>query len=382
MFKFNKFYFSIPRIMAMLTKEFIQLKRDKTTLGMMIGIPIIQLMLFGYAINMNPKHLPAALNVQDHSVFARTFVEGMKNTGYFQFTKLANSEKNARQMLQKNEVSFVVNIPADFSKKLVRGEHPEILIEADGTDPSATGSAINAVTGLVPTIFNRNLTGPLSSLVQSSSPANLIIHALYNPAEITQYNIVPGLMGVVLTMTMVIITSMAITREREKGTMESLLATPLRPIEVIIGKLLPYALVGYIQAIIIMLASRFLFDVPILGSMVTLVLVLLPFIIANLAIGLTFSTLAKNQLQAVQSGFFFFLPSLLLSGFMFPFRGMPEWAQWMGNIFPLTHFLTIVRGIMLKGNGWVEIWPALWPILIFMIIALTIAILRYRQTLD
>ncbi len=382
MFQFKKISFNFPRIFAMLIKEFIQLRRDKATFGMMIGIPIIQLLLFGYAINMNPKNLPTAINVQDNSVFTRTFLEGVKNSGYFQFTHIAKSEAEANNLLQEGRVSFVINIPENFSKQLVRGEQPSILVETDGTDPSATGSAIQAITDLTPQVFNRNLIGPLSSLLQNPSPVNLQLHALYNPSEITQYNIVPGLMGVVLTMTMVIITSMAITREREKGTMESLLATPLKPIEVILGKLLPYVLIGYIQATIIMLASRFLFDVPILGNVITLMIVLLPFIVANLSVGLAFSTLAKNQLQAVQAGFFFFLPSLLLSGFMFPFRGMPIWAQWIGSIFPLTHFLTIVRGIMLKGNGWIEIWPALWPILIFMAIALSIAILRYRQTLD
>ncbi|MBP9726806.1 MAG: ABC transporter permease [Gammaproteobacteria bacterium] len=382
MFQFKKISFNFPRIFAMLIKEFIQLRRDKATFGMMIGIPIIQLLLFGYAINMNPKNLPTAINAQDNSVFTRTFLEGVKNSGYFQFTHIVKNEAEANNLLQEGRVSFVINIPENFSKQLVRGQQPKILVETDGTDPSATGSAIQAITDLIPQVFNRNLIGPLSSLLQNPSPVNLQLHALYNPSEITQYNIVPGLMGVVLTMTMVIITSMAITREREKGTMESLLATPLKPIEVILGKLLPYVLIGYIQATIIMLASRFLFDVPILGNVMTLMIVLLPFIVANLSVGLAFSTLAKNQLQAVQAGFFFFLPSLLLSGFMFPFRGMPIWAQWIGSIFPLTHFLTIVRGIMLKGNGWFEIWPALWPILIFMTIALSIAILRYQQTLD
>lgn len=379
---FKKIQFNPSRVMAMLIKEFIQLKRDRATLGMIVGIPIIQLLLFGYAINMNPKNLPTALNSQDHSSFTRTFVEGMKNTGYFKFTALSHSEKEAERLLKQGKVSFVVNIDADFSRKLVRGEHPSILVEADGTDPSATGSAIDAMTNLSLNIFNRELVGPLAPLVQNPAPVNLEIHSLYNPAQITQYNIVPGLMGVVLTMTMVIITSMAITREREKGTMESLLATPLRPLEVMLGKLLPFVCVGYVQALLILAASRFLFGVPILGNVITLMVALLPFIIANLSIGLTFSTLAKNQLQAVQSGFFFFLPSLLLSGFMFPFRGMPEWAQYLGNIFPLTHFLTIVRGIMLKGSGIIEIWPALWPILVFMLIALSIAILRYKQTLD
>lgn len=374
--------FSFTRMFAMLSKEFIQLKRDRTTFSMIIGIPIIQLLLFGYAINTNPTNLPTVINSQDNSVFTRTFLTGMKNTGYFKFIDVVKSEEDARRDLQVGSTTFVVNIPANFSRDLVRGKSPSILLEVDGTDPSASSSAIQAIEGLVPAVFNRDLNGPIAPLKQSAAPVNLNIHSLYNPAQITQYNIVPGLMGVVLTMTLVIITSLAITREREKGTMESLLATPLRPFEVMLGKLLPFVLIGYVQASIILFASNFLFGVPIKGNIVTLMLALLPFIIASLSVGLTFSTLAKNQLQAVQSGFFFFLPSLLLSGFMFPFRGMPDWAQWLGNIFPLTHFLVIVRGVMLKGNGWVEIWPALWPILIFMVVALAIALLRYRQTLD
>lgn len=381
MFNFSR-KFSFTRMLAMLTKEFIQLRRDKTTFGMMVGIPIIQLMLFGYAINTNPTHLPTVINAQDNSVFTRTFMQGMKNSDYFRFIKVVNSEKEAQHYLKTGDATFVVNIPVDFSHKLVKGEKPNLLVQVDGTDPSASGSALSALNDLVPTVFDRDLIGPLQSLQQTQSPVNLQIHSLYNPEQDTQYNIVPGLMGVVLTMTLVVITSMAITREGEKGTMESLLATPLRPAEVLIGKLLPFVLIGYVQAIIILIASHLLFSVPILGSITTLMLALLPFIIASLSVGLTFSTLAKNQLQAVQSGFFFFLPSMLLSGFMFPFRGMPDWAQWLGNIFPLTHFLTIVRGIMLKGNGWAEIWPQMWPILVFMVVALSIALLRYRQTLD
>lgn len=379
---FKKKLFSFTRMFAMLTKEFIQLKRDKTTFSMIIGIPIIQLLLFGYAINTNPTNLPTVINAQDNSVFTRTFLEGMKNTGYFKFIKVAQSEEEGRRALQVGSATFVVNIPANFSRELIKGKSPSILLEVDGTDPSASSSAIQAIEGLVPSVFNRDLNGPIAPLKQNASPVNLNIHSLYNPAQVTQYNIVPGLMGVVLTMTLVIITSLAITREREKGTMESLLATPLRPIEVMLGKLLPFVFIGYVQASIILIASNYLFGVPIRGNVLTLMLALLPFIIASLSVGLTFSTLAKNQLQAVQSGFFFFLPSLLLSGFMFPFRGMPDWAQWLGSIFPLTHFLVIVRGVMLKGNGWIEIWPAMWPILIFMVVALAIALVRYRQTLD
>ncbi|MDE3085105.1 MAG: ABC transporter permease, partial [Verrucomicrobiota bacterium] len=280
------------------------------------------------------------------------------------------------------QVQFVVNIPDDFTRRLLRGERPAVLIEADATDPAATGPALAAVRAIADTVLDRDLTGPLARLRAKTAAIDFQIHAHYNPENITQYNVVPGLMGVVLTMTMVIITALAITRERERGTMENLLATPVRPFEVMVGKILPYIAVGYVQVTLILIAARFIFGVPMMGSLTLLYAVSLLFIAANLAMGITFSTLAQNQLQAVQMAFFFFLPSILLSGFMFPFRGMPEWAQWIGTCLPLTHFLRIVRGILLKGNGLTEISPELWPILLFVAVAMTIGVKRYRQTLD
>jgi ABC-2 type transport system permease protein len=270
----------------------------------------------------------------------------------------------------------------DFSRKLLRGERPDLLLEADATDPSAVGYAIAAINLLTTTVLDRDLTGPLTKLRGAPPPFNLVVHQHYNPENITQYNIVPGLMGVMLTMTMIIITALAITRERERGTMENLLSTPARPGEVMIGKIIPYIMVGYIQVFLILIAAKFLFDVPIVGSVPLLLVLTFFFIAANLAVGITFSTIAKNQLQAVQMAFFFFLPSLLLSGYMFPFRGMPGWAQDIGEVLPLTHFLRIVRGILLKGNGLVEIAPDLWPIALFLVVMLGIGIKRYRQTLD
>ena len=294
----------------------------------------------------------------------------------------AATEAEAQRLLQLGDVQFVINSPEDFSRQLLRGERPTVLIEADATDPAATGPALAAVNALASTIFNRDLPGPLARLHAKDGPVDFRIHAHYNPENITQYNVVPGLMGVVLTMTMVVITALAITRERERGTMENLLATPVRPFEVMIGKILPYIAVGYIQVSLILVAARFIFNVPMVGSLPLLYAMALVFIAANLAVGITFSTLAKNQLQAVQMAFFFFLPSILLSGFMFPFRGMPEWAQWIGTCLPNTHFLRIVRGILLKGNGFTEIMPELWPLLIFLAVAMTIGVTRYRQTLD
>jgi ABC-2 type transport system permease protein len=373
---------SFHRLWAVVLKEFIQMMRDRMTFGMMIGIPLMQLMMFGFAINSDPRHLPTAVHVADTGPFARTLVQALRTSDYFQIVHEAESEAETQRLLQLGEVQFVVNIPVDFTRRLLRGERPTVLIEADASDPAATGPALNAVAQLANTVFNRDLPGPLAHLQAQNGPADFRIHAHYNPENITQYNVVPGLMGVVLTMTMVLITALAITRERERGTMENLLATPVRPFEVMVGKILPYIVVGYIQVSLILLAARFVFDVPMFGSLPLLYAVALLFIAANLAVGITFSTLAKNQLQAVQMAFFFFLPSILLSGFMFPFRGMPEWAQAVGSCLPNTHFLRIVRGILLKGNGPAEIIPELWPLLLFLAVAMTIGVKRYRQTLD
>lgn len=374
--------FALHRFWAVVLKEFIQMRRDRVTFGMMVGIPLLQLLLFGFAINSDPKHLPAAVLDADNGPFARALVAGMQHSAYFDFVREAASESEAARMLREGEVQFVVNIPVDFSRRLMRGERPVVLIEADATDPAAAGGALSAVQSLMNSVFDRELTGPLAELRASPGPVELRLHRLYNPEVVTQYNIVPGLMGVVLTMTMVIITALAITRERERGTMENLLATPARPFEVMAGKILPYIVVGYIQVTLILLAAKFLFGVPMIGSVVLLYVVAFIFIAANLAMGITFSTIAQNQLQAVQMAFFFFLPSLLLSGFMFPFRGMPEWAQALGSALPLTHFLRIVRGILLKGNGVAETLPELWPILLFLAAAMTVGVKRYRQTLD
>ena len=374
--------FTFHRLWAIVLKEFIQMKRDRVTFAMMVGIPLMQLMLFGFAINADPKHLPAAIRAADQGPFARTLVAALRNSGYFTLVREAATEAEAQELLQLGDVQFVINIPEDFSRRLLRGERPSLLVEADATDPAATGPALAAVRALADSVLNRDLTGPLARLRAKPGPIDFQVHAHYNPENITQYNVVPGLMGVVLTMTMVIITALAITRERERGTMENLLATPVRPFEVIVGKILPYIAVGYIQVTLILLAARFVFQVPMIGSLPLLYSVALLFIAANLAVGITFSTLAQNQLQAVQMAFFFFLPSILLSGFMFPFRGMPEWAQWIGACLPNTHFLRIARGILLKGNGLAEITPELWPLLIFLVVAMGVGVKRYRQTLD
>ena len=319
--------FSFGRFWAVVLKEFIQMKRDRVTFAMMVGIPLLQLVLFGYAINSDPKHLPTAIRDADQGPFSRTLVWSLKNSGYFEFVGETASEAEAVRLLQLGKVQFVVNIPENFSRDLLRGQAPTILIEADATDPSAVGPAISAVRAIATTVVDRDLTGPIARLKATAPPLNFAVHAQYNPENVTQYNVVPGLLGVVLTMTMVVITALAITRERERGTMENLLSTPLRPTEVMIGKIIPYIIVGYIQVSLILLAAHWLFHVPMIGSIALLYAVSLLFIAANLAMGITFSSLGTNQLQAVQMAFFFFLPSILLSGFMFPFRGMPEWAR-------------------------------------------------------
>ncbi len=370
------------RFIAILIKEFRQIRRDRLTFAMIIGVPIIQLILFGYAINTDPKHLPMAVVIADESEFSRSLVSALENSSYFTVTDRPGSEAEANRLLAEGSVQFVLVIPSGFSRQLIRGEHPVVLMAADATDPSASGNALAALEGLGRQALTRDLVGPLAKLQGGDQPFEIRVQRRYNPEGLSRYNIVPGLIGVILTMTMVMMTALAMTRERERGTMENLLATPARPFEVMIGKIVPYILIGYVQVLVILLAARLLFDVPMLGSLALLSFALVIFIAANLAVGFTFSTIARNQLQAMQLTFFFFLPSMLLSGFMFPFRGMPGWAQDIGEVLPLTHFLRIVRGILLKGNQFAEITPNLWPIVVFMLMAVAVALNRYRQTLD
>lgn len=370
------------RLWAVMLKEFIQMRRDKATFAMMVGVPLMQLILFGFAINTNPRHLEAAVVNPEPSVFSRRILSAMENSTYFHFLDNAVTEAQGQSLLQLGQVQFVVTFPPHFAHDLVKGLHPSLLLEVDASDPAAGSAAIGLFNDLPYRVLKEELFGPLQSLAMSLPVYQPLIHSVYNPLAITAYNIVPGLLGVVLTMTLVIITALAITRETERGTMENLLATPLRPFEVMLGKILPYIMVAYVQVFLILLMAKVLFFVPMQGSLLLLLILCFPFIAANLAMGLTFSTLARNQLQAVQSAMFFFLPSILLSGFMFPFRGMPIWAQYLGTCLPLTHFLIIVRGILLKGNGFIELWRELIPIIIFMIVVLSIGVKRYRKTLD
>ena len=377
--------FSLSRWAAIIVKEFIQLKRDRLTFGMVVGIPVIQLVLFGYVINADPKHLPAAVLSADSSAYARSMVRALANSGYFDLVRELRTEAEGDDLLRRGEVQFVVTIPADFSRRIVRGEGAALLVEADATDPGATSNALAALSQLAANALARDLKGALGDAgppAPASPPIELRVHRRYNPEGITAYNIVPGLLGTILTMTLVLMTGLAVTRERERGTFENLLATPALPIEVMSGKVVPYILIGLVQVTLIYLFGRWLFEVPMHGSIAALYVAMLLFIVANLVLGITFSTIARNQLQAMQMMIFYFMPSILLSGFMFPFRGMPEWAQWLGNVLPLTHFLILIRGIMLKGTGLVDGWPQIWPILLFTTVVMLGGMARYRRTLD
>jgi len=374
--------FSLHRFIAVLTKEFVQMRRDRLTFAMMLGVPLMQLVLFGYAINLDPKGLPTAVVTAESSTFSRSLTRALENTGYFRVVATPATVAEADRLVLLGKVQFVLQVPEDFSRRVQRGNDAVVLLVADATDPAATSNALAALQQVSLTGLDHDLVGPLAQRKAGAAPFEIRVHRRYNPDGITQYNIVPGLMGVVLTMTMVMMTSIAMTRERERGTMENLLATPVKPLEVMLGKIVPYIVVGYVQVVVILTAAKFLFQVPMVGSLVLLSAVMILFMAANLAIGFTFSTLAKNQMQAMQMTFFFFLPSMLLSGFMFPYRGMPDWAQVLGEVFPLTHFLRIVRGIMLKGGAFGDISQIVWPLCVILLVVSMAALKRYQRTLD
>jgi ABC-2 type transport system permease protein len=367
---------------AMVVKEFVQMRRDRMTFATMIMVPVLQLVLFGYAINTDPKHMPTAVLTRDDGPLTRAVLTAMKNTDYFDFRQQVHDPDELDRLIRSGTVQFAIEIPASFERDVRRGDRPSILVIADATDPVATGTAIAAVQGVIDTALRRELRGPDAAVAATPAPFQITLQRRYNPEGITQYNIVPGLLGVVLTMTMMMFTALAVTREIERGTMESLLSMPIKPVEIMIGKIAPFVLIGLVQMTIILLAAHYLFGVPILGSVPLLITLSTLFAASNLAVGYTFSTVAQNQLQAVQMTFFFFLPNFLLSGFAFPFRGMPQWAQWIGEVLPLTHFIRIVRGIALKGNGFADMQVDVLALFIFMIVAMGLALLRFRRTLD
>ncbi|MDJ0512389.1 MAG: ABC transporter permease [Methyloceanibacter sp.] len=372
----------LRRTWAMIVKEFVQMRRDRMTFATMITIPVLQLVLFGFAINTDPKQLPTALLLRDDGPLTRAVLAAMKNSDYFRFTRQVRDPAMLDAMLRSGEALFAVEVPASFERDVRRGDRPALLVIADATDPVATGTAVSALQGLTDSALRRDLRGPDEKVAARPPPFEIALQQRYNPEGETRFNIVPGLLGIVLTMTMMMFTALAVTREIERGTMESLLAMPIRPVEIMIGKIAPFVLVGFVQMSIILSAAYFVFGVPIVGSLGLLIVLTTLFAAANLAVGYTFSTIAQNQLQAVQLTFFFFLPNILLSGFMFPFRGMPEWAQWLGEFLPLTHFLRIVRGIMLKGNGFTDMEVDVLALVIFVVAAMGIALVRFRRTLD
>ncbi|HTV27862.1 MAG TPA: ABC transporter permease [Xanthobacteraceae bacterium] len=371
--------FSFRRLRALLRKEWIQVRRDPFTLRLIIALPIMQLLLFGYAINTNPKHLTTGLLAAEHSKYERTIVAALKNTGYYDIRTLS-SEAAAEKELAEGNLLFVINFPPNFDRSVDRGEAPSVLIDADATDPSAIGNATAALSGVTEAL-SRDLPPNLQSQ-PAQPPFQFVIHARYNPEQLTVLNIVPGLICMVLIMSTLLVTTLAVTRERERGTLENLMAMPVRPIEIMLAKMAPYILIGYIQVLLILGISALVFQLPIRGSIPLLLVALGLFIASNLALGLTFSTVATNQMQAIQMAQFTLLPSFLLSGFFFPFSGMPIWAQWIGELMPMTHAIRIIRGMLLKGNGVGEIAPELWPMALFTLIVMGIAAWFYRETLD
>jgi ABC-2 type transport system permease protein len=373
---------SLSRILAVLAKEFRQLRRDRLTFAMILGIPIMQLLLFGYAINTDPKHLPTAVLVQDQGDFSRSVIASLQNSQYFDIVQAVRTPAELDRLFDNGSVLFAVTIPGDFTRRVVRGEDPQILVEADASDPTATASGVAALSALPSYALMHDLKGPLASRAAVTAPFEVVVQRRYNPESITSYNIVPGLLGTILSMTLVIMTALGMTREAERGTMETLLATPLKPLEVMIGKLTPYVLIGVVQATLIIAMARILFGVPLAGGWGALVLGLFLFIVGSLSLGFLVSTVARNQLQAMQMAFFYFLPSILLSGFLFPFRGMPVWAQWIGTLVPVTHMLRVVRGAMLKGVGISGSLESLGALGLFMLIVAALAVRQYRTTLD
>jgi ABC-2 type transport system permease protein len=375
---------SLSRILAILAKEFTQLVRDRLTYAMIIGIPIIQLLLFGYAINSDPKHLSAAVLVQDQGQFSRSILGALQRSDYFDIAYSARSPAEMNRLIERGAVQFAITIPGDFTRRVVRRDKPQILVEADASDPAATSGAVAALAQLPQYALTQDLKGALAASAAPATPQpfEVVVHRRYNPESVTAYNIVPGLVATILSMTLVIMTALAMTREVERGTMETLLSTPVRPVEVMIGKLTPYVMVGIIQATLILTLARVLFGVPMAGGWPALILGIFLFIVGSLSLGFLVSTVARNQLQAMQMGFFYFLPSILLSGFLFPFRGMPTWAQWIGSVVPVTHMLRIVRGSMLKGVGIADALPSLGALALFVLIVAILAVRQYRTTLD
>ena len=378
----NLFDLSWSRVFAVFLKELVQMRRDRPTFAIMIMMPIMQLVLFGYAINTDPRHLPAVVEMREDGPMTRAFLASLSASTYVDIVAVTRTAEEGETMLRSGQATYLISIPEGFERRMVRGERPQILIAADASDPVAAGGAISAIERVAQSAFAPEFEGPLSFLSRAPPPYEIVVHRRYNPAGVTAFNIVPALLGVILTMTMVMITSIALTRETERGTMENLLATPVRPLEVMIGKTTPYIGVGAVQVAIVLLVATFLFRIPFTGSFLAFLIATTVFIFANLMLGYLISTAARTQMQAMQMTFFIFLPSILLSGFMFPFRAMPGWAQAIGEALPITHFLRMVREIVLKDAGLGDILGDLWPLTLILLVLASLALLRFRRTLD
>ena len=357
---------SLSRIKAVLLKEFVQMRRDRMT----------------FAINSDPRHLPTALIDRDHSTFSRSIVTAVENSTFMTVTHRPSYDEEAEKLMREGKVNYILIIPENFSRDLVRGDNPQVLLVADATDPSASSGGTNSMKEIVRSGLQRDLSGALSALADTPPNVDVILHKRYNPAGITQYNIIPGLLGIIIAMTMSMITAVAITREKERGTMENLLAMPLKPLEMMVGKIAPYVLIGYVQSIVVMVAAEFVFQIPIVGSLFLLFWVITLYIIVNLMIGFLFSSIAQTQMQALQMTFFLLMPQILLSGFMFPFLGMPTWAQYIGEALPATHFIRLTRGIMLKGAEGADLVTSFWPLIVIMVVVGIVSMARYQKTLD
>ncbi|TIQ29253.1 MAG: ABC transporter permease [Mesorhizobium sp.] len=374
--------FSFARLGALLVKEFIQMRRDRVTFAMMLGVPLMQLVLFGFAINNDPKSLPAALVATSSDPYTRAMVSALQTTGYYRFDHVAHSAAQAEFLIARGDVAFVVTIPADFGRRVERGDNPQILIEADATDPAVASGAISTLSTVASQALLRAQGMQEAAKEAARGQLDVVIHRRYNPEGVSQYNIVPGLLGVILQMTMVMMTAMALTRETERGTMENLLAMPSSPAEIMLGKVLPFLVVGAVQVVVVLVAAKLLFGIPFVGSLTLLLSSVLVFVLSLVLLGYTISTMARSQMQAMQLTFFFFLPSLLLSGFMFPYRGMPGWAQILGEVFPLTHFLRITRAVMLKGADFTAVAAEIGWLTVFVAVFAGVALARFRRTLD
>ena len=367
----------LQRLLAVMAKELRQLRRDRITLAMIVGIPVMQLVLFGYAINLNLRGLSAGIADQANTAGSRALVMDMVATGVIEPTLAANTPQQLMDALRRGEISVGVVVPPDFERRRIDGrEAVQVLV--DGSDTVVQGAALQLAQ--MPLDDSRALANATGA--RETTPRQIAVVSFYNPERRSAVNIVPGLIGVILTMTMVLFTGVSIVRERERGNMELLIATPITRGELMIGKVLPYVAIGLVQTTLVLLLGLWLFQVPVRGSVLDVYLAAMLLVVANLTLGLLISTRAQSQFQAMQMTFFVFLPSILLSGFMFPFAGMPRAIQWFAEILPLTHFLRLIRGIMLRGAGIAELWRDVAALVVFTAVMMTAAILRFRKRLD